>query len=318
MAKKKASSNDSDKNIHDKFFKEIFSRKEIMVDFIQEIFPEILRNNLNVSTLQLENNSFTGEELDEYFSDLIYSCEYAGKKTIRISLLLEHKSYVEDFPHFQLNQYLLNIWKEDLKQKQQPTLTIPIVIYHGSRKWKKRPVASYFDETDEILENYIPSFDYLLFDISHFSDEQIRNFKNRFFALSTVLLKYSRTKRYFEQIAEDFAEILSVILEYETNDIAIPLFHYLSNTSDATRKEMNDVFNRISPQNENKAMTLYSRLFNEGRQEGIQEGMQEGAKNEFEKGIIRLKEYGMDDATIATINKISIERVRAILVSHKK
>lgn len=310
MARKKTSSNDSDKNIHDKFFKEIFSRKEIMIDFIEEIFPENLRNNLNVSTLQLQNDSFTGEELDEYFSDLIYSCEYEGKKTIRISLLLEHKSYIEDFPHFQLNQYLLNIWKEDLKQKQQPTLTIPIIIYHGSRKWKKRPVSSYFQEIDEVLENYIPSFDYLLFDISHYSDEQIRNFKNRFFALSTILLKYSRTKKYFEQIAENFAEIIPVIFEYETNDIAIPLFVYLSLTSDSTKEEITDILNKISPQNENKAMTLYRRLIDEGRQEGREEGRVEA--------IIRLKKLGMDDSTIANVYDISVQKVREIIESNQK
>ena len=318
MAKKKTKPSD---NIHDKFFKEIYSRKEIMANLIEEVFPENLRNKLNINTLELENNSFTGEELEEYFSDLIYSCEYEGKQSVRISLLLEHKSYVEDFPHFQLNQYLLNIWKEDIKQKKQPTLTIPIVIYHGSRKWKKRPISSYFATTDEVLETFIPSFDYLLFDISHYSDEQISNFKDKFFALSSLLLKYSRTKKYLDLLVNNFGNILAAVLEYETNNIAIPLFVYLSITSDVSKAEMTEALDKVSPKNKNKTMTLYDRLIDEGIEKGMEKGIEKGMEKGVEKthveGVTNLHKRGMNETFIAEIFNLSVQKVKEILASQK-
>ena len=48
-------------NVHDKFFKESFSRKETVKGMIQELFPENLRNKINLESLELTNNSFTDE-----------------------------------------------------------------------------------------------------------------------------------------------------------------------------------------------------------------------------------------------------------------
>lgn len=36
-------------NIHDKFFKENFSRQDIAADFIRETFPDFLRAKLDLS-----------------------------------------------------------------------------------------------------------------------------------------------------------------------------------------------------------------------------------------------------------------------------
>lgn len=61
-------------NIHDKFFKENFSRRDIAISFVQESFPTPLLESLDLSTFESTNNSYVDTELEQYFADLVYSC----------------------------------------------------------------------------------------------------------------------------------------------------------------------------------------------------------------------------------------------------
>ena len=92
-------------NPHDKFFKETFSIKENVVDFLSGTFPREILKKLDLSTLAQDNNSYIDEELKEHFSDIVYTCFCKGKE-LRIALLFEHKSYVAPYPHIQLLRYL--------------------------------------------------------------------------------------------------------------------------------------------------------------------------------------------------------------------
>lgn len=42
-------------NPHDKFFKESFSRLEVVKSFIEEVFPKEFSEKINLETLQLTN-----------------------------------------------------------------------------------------------------------------------------------------------------------------------------------------------------------------------------------------------------------------------
>ena len=44
-------------NPHDKFFKETFSIRENVIDFLQGMIPEEILKKLDLSTLTLDNNS---------------------------------------------------------------------------------------------------------------------------------------------------------------------------------------------------------------------------------------------------------------------
>ncbi len=54
-------------NPHDKFFKETFSIRENVIDFLEGIFSEEIVKKLDLSTLSLDNNSYIDEELKEHF-----------------------------------------------------------------------------------------------------------------------------------------------------------------------------------------------------------------------------------------------------------
>ena len=91
-------------NPHDRFFKETFSQPEVLIDFLNTFAPENVCQRINYDTLTREVDTFTDEQLAEHFADLVFSVEYAGQ-SIRLVLLLEHKSYTEEHPHFQINRW---------------------------------------------------------------------------------------------------------------------------------------------------------------------------------------------------------------------
>jgi predicted transposase/invertase (TIGR01784 family) len=293
-------------NVHDKFFKESFSRKETVKGMIQELFPENLRNKINLESLELTNNSFTDETLNEHFADLVYRCEYQGKKTIRISFLFEHKSYQEQHPHLQLLRYILNALEQDKKEKRALTLTIPIVIYHGKKAWKYESLSQYFKGIDETLSQFIPDFDYLLYDISRFSDTEIVNFKNRFLALSLLLLKNSRLKKYLSIIEESLIELMRDIENQGDMNYITSVFVYTIFTNpDLNKQEIVSIFRKVSLKSEQATMTVGESMIKEGKLEGRLEGMAL-----FIKGMLKM---GMDAPTIASSFGLSNKEVKEVV-----
>ena len=178
-------------NVHDKFFKETFSRIEVVQNFIEETLPIELKSKINLQNLVLSKDSFIDTALEEHLADLVYQTTFEGQEVL-VTLLFEHKSYTESFPHWQLLRYMTNIWQQEQKQKQNPTLVISIIIHHGDSTWKKVPMKSYFGEIKQELLPFLPEFDYVLVCLNDFSDKQITEFQNAFLRTAALLMKHSR------------------------------------------------------------------------------------------------------------------------------
>ncbi|MEM7181532.1 MAG: Rpn family recombination-promoting nuclease/putative transposase, partial [Spirochaetota bacterium] len=85
----------------------------------------------------LEKETYIDKNLQEKFSDIIYKVKLQDE-TAYIYTLLEHKSKAYRFTALQLQKYMNAQWERHLQQnKRSKTLPviIPLVIYHGKRKW---------------------------------------------------------------------------------------------------------------------------------------------------------------------------------------
>ena len=77
----------------------------------------------------------------------------------------------------QLLGYLCRIWKLYVKQKKRFALPIivPLVLYHGKTAWEvDTAFASLIDGPRDELRVYIPDFSFILYDLTQFSDDQIK------------------------------------------------------------------------------------------------------------------------------------------------
>ncbi|GIK54514.1 MAG: Rpn family recombination-promoting nuclease/putative transposase [Chloroflexi bacterium] len=123
-------------NPHDRFFRESFSRPEIVRNYLEEYLPADLLALLDLDTLILQEGTFIDETLREQQSDLLYQTRLRGDgRTLYLYFLFEHKSQPELLIALQLLCYLLAIWQGQVKQKQPLAPIIPLVVYHGEKVW---------------------------------------------------------------------------------------------------------------------------------------------------------------------------------------
>jgi len=113
------------------------------------------------------------------------------KNCVRCNIycLFEHKSQPEKHTSLQLYKYMGVIWENEFNKDELPII-IPIVIYHGSRKWKiSQSFINLFSAPPKNLTSYIPDFSYLLYDLNKEQpkgDEKLKLF------ITVLQLSYKR------------------------------------------------------------------------------------------------------------------------------
>ena len=145
-------------NPHDRFFKELFSRQEAARDFLQNYLPADVAQLLDLASLEISKDSFIDADLQEHFSDLLYTVALRDGRQSYVYVLFEHKSYPEELIAFQLLKYMVKIWDQSLKQAGSLQPIIPLVIYHGQRRWSIAPEFSALFDLAEPLKSYLPNF----------------------------------------------------------------------------------------------------------------------------------------------------------------
>lgn len=259
--------------------------------------PRDVFERLDLGTLVRETDSFIDEQLSEHFADLLFSVQY-GKKPLRIALLLEHKSYPVRYPHLQLNQYLLNYWTHQIRQKQRPVPIIPIVVYHGRTRWNQRPFAAYFTEADTSLHRFLPAFDYLLFDLSTVQTGDLMPLKTSFGKLTAKLLKNIRHKHALQRMFVEYASLIRQLLdEPEGQQFLGTAYIYMSWSSGLTTPEIVHIFGQVSYHAKDIAMSAAEILIQEGLKKGIQRGIEEGRQIGIQLG----KQEGVQSMLVQTV-----------------
>jgi predicted transposase/invertase (TIGR01784 family) len=177
-------------NPHDRFFKQVFSEKENALDFMIHYLPPEILSLVDLDSVEIAKDSSVDEELRESFSDILYRVDLGGSPGY-VYLLFEHKSFAYRFTALQLLKYMIRIWELHLKQfpKKELPVIVPLVVYHGETSWNAGLSLRDLIGTDqELLVAYVPHFDFLLYDLSEFSDDQIKG--EVLLRVSLLVMKY--------------------------------------------------------------------------------------------------------------------------------
>ncbi len=258
-------------NSHDKFFKELFSRKEEVSEFVSKTFPVELSQKLDLETLVLDKTEYVGSQLKTSFSDIVYNCNYGENTIVKISLLFEHKSYLEIHPYLQLLGYMLKIWETQIKQKQNLTPIIPIIFYHGIKKWVKKPFESYFSGLDVVLRKFTPIFDYQIIDTSNYSDKQIQQlFSSLELQIGMLILKNIFNEQLIlKELNNFFAKISELLQSDKGEHFFESLVTYLYYATDIETQKFTEKMRTISPKAEEKFISTAMKLEMIGFELGI-------------------------------------------------
>ncbi len=307
-------------NPHDSLFKETWSNKSNAKAFLENYLPKKVLGIVNLDSLEICKDSFIENDLKNYYSDMLYKVNLGGSPGY-IYFLFEHKSYPDRLVHLQLLEYMIKIWRLDQKQskKKKLSIIIPLLLYHGPQKWKtKDHFSSLLEGPVDVMADYIPNFQYVLYDLSKYSDADI---KGTITARVVMLI----LKHIFDQdFTGKLPGILSLLKDLSEKETGLQYFECLvkyifSNVEDITPEEFQSIVsNTLSEDKGGLIMTLAEKLRNEGLQKGLQKGLEQGLEQGLLEGIefaVSIKFGDTDDckSIIAKIKNIrDINQLKAL------
>jgi predicted transposase/invertase (TIGR01784 family) len=313
--------NEKIQNSHDSLFKETWSDKKNAKAFLENYLPPKVLRVINMDSLEICKDSFIENDLKNYYSDMLYKVNI-GKTPGYIYFLFEHKSYPDKMVHLQLLEYMTKIWRLDLKQSKRKKLSIivPLLLYHGPQKWKvKEDFSSMLDGPVDIMAEYIPDFRYVLYDLSQYSDDDIKGT----ITARVVMLIF---KHIFEKdFAQKLPEIFSLLKDLSEKETGLQYFETLlkyifSNVEGITTEQFQTiVLNALSEDKGDIIMTLAEKLRNEGREKWIEKGFEQGIEQGIEKGLFEGIEFAVsikfgdtDDCKTAIAKMKSIKDINRL------
>ena len=167
---------------------------------------------LDLDNTALQSGSFVDTDLQEHFSDLLYSIELKNGREAYLYALMEHKSYPDPNTPFQLLRYIIRIWERDQRNGEPLRPIIPIVVYHGRTQWNISTDFGELFDGDEALRPYWPAFQYELQDLTALRDDEIKGEAR--LQIGMFVLKYI-----FEvALRENLRDILSLSKNMENTD----------------------------------------------------------------------------------------------------
>ncbi len=298
-------------NSHDRFFKELFSKKTEVSEFIAKTFPIEISKKIDFQSLELDKTEYIDSKLKTNYSDIVYNCKYGISTNIKISLLFEHKSYTEIFPHFQLLGYMLKIWETQVKQKHKLTPVIPIIFYHGQKKWNKLNLNDYFKEIDNDLKKFIPNFDYQLIDTSDYTDDEIiKLFSSLQLQIGILILKNIYDEQKIIQETEKFFANINQLLQTEQGESFFEtIISYLYYATNLETQKIVEKMRTISPKAGEKFVSTAMRLEMKGKIEGIEIEKKRIAFSLIKQGIL--------DEIILKATNLSQEQLNYLKTLHE-
>ena len=296
------------RSMHDEVVKDFLSENETAKSFFQEYLPAEIASNLDFNTLQICKDSFLNKKLAKYFSDILYRVD-SNNTGIFIYLLIDHKSREDRFMGFQFLKYMLRIWELYLKQnKSAETLpvVIPIVIYHGTRKWEVNTrFISLFNVPDN-MKAYVPDFTYNLYDISHAADEEIKGAV--LLRILFMTLKYIFTPELRHKLREDIFPLFLELRDKEkgTEYLEVLLKYLTASARNLAVDELNETVTQLFDEGGDFMATIAQEWIVQGKKEGKKEGRKEGRKEGINVGKWDVVKSSLEEGLpIKTIERIT-------------
>ena len=324
--KKKNETDDNDdkmlNNPHDRFFKAVFARLVVVKDYFNHFFPKHLLAKLDIDTLESTNTSYITPELEEFYSDIVWRCQYRDKKEwVLVCFIFEHKSYVPKYPHVQIGDYKQGSYNKQIKEKKPLQVVVPIMVYHGLKPWPDKPFSSYFGDIDEAFLPYIDPLAFHLTNLQDYSDDMIKAFNTIFLGKAMRAYKHFLDKEY---ILEHLVELLVIGYENNYSDEEFDFVHsfslYLYTISGGFTNE--EFSGKIEEYNKNQNSEVMVNYIDVVLQKGIEKGIEKGINIGFQKGeklsIYKMWQGGCEIVLISRIFALPEEKILAIIDEMKK
>lgn len=302
-------------NPHDAFFKVVFSQREHAAGELRSVLPAGLAGRIAWDTLTLAPGSFVDESFAQSHTDLLFCAQLDGKPTL-LYCLFEHLSTVAPLAAFRLLRYEMRVWDQWLKEHPQAKKLPPIVavvVHHSESGWTAatsfEALIDASEETFPLLVDFLPKFRFLLDDLSHASDDELRARVGT--ALGRVALRCFRDVRRPGVILRDLArwvELLREVLGAPNGVAALrAVLRYIADTDKQLDKgQLREIVRRIAAPNEDVMVTLWDEIIEEGVERGLARGRREMLLRQLHKRFGDLSEHVKDRIARADVAQLDL------------
>jgi predicted transposase/invertase (TIGR01784 family) len=325
-------------NPHDRFFRKIFSQPDAMEDLVMQLLPPEVSGLLQANTFQLREGSFVDANLREHFSDLLYRVDFKDGSSGFVYILFEHKSTPASDVAWQILRYKMRIWEQEAQSTAEsfpPVIPIiPIVLYHGSARWRIPPNFASLYRAPRSLEGLL-DFTYQLIDLSAYSDLEVK--LRAIPGVALLLMKHIYSEDLPDRLPEIF-ELLRALARDTALDFLQTLLRYASAaaperiTVEHLRRAVEAAFPERGENCMNKLIKelikeyrpdFYQEVLTQGIERGIEQGIEQGIERGIEKGLQAGRAEGMREAAASltirqlkrkfgTIDASILERVQRL------
>jgi len=281
--------------------------RQIALDYFAACLPEYILEKLDFSTLRQLPDTYVSKELQKSISDIVYACKRAGGVgEVKISLLIEHKSYIDKYTPIQIGSYIFSGLLKQIAEGEKPSLIIPILLYHGKVRWEYKTLVSLFDELEPDLLQFVPDYQYVFHNLGKITDEQIQALNNKFLAAALLAMKHSVLK---ERLSDLIPTILKLAGETDQN-LQTSLIVYTFVNSELSEQQITKLIASLPTQIKETVMSTLDVFIEKGRKEGELKGKIEGQQEKTENAVRNLiKQSLLNDEQIASALEVPVKYV---------
>lgn len=268
---------------HDALFKASLT-PEAARALCRAVLPPRLAQALAEAEITRASNEFIERALQDRASDVIYRARISEEETL-IYVLFEHQSTVDRLMALRVLRYMVCIWTQWLEDEpgrpERLPPIVPIVVYHGQRPWN---AAQSFQDLVDLPPELagatwlVPSFRYVLDDLTQRSDEEIRARQAPPFALvAWIFFRHVYLEDWGIEVWRRCSDLIAAIAARlpEDMDSLAQLVGYSLFQDLGSREELQAELRRLGPAAEEVAVTYGDQLLEQGRQEGRLEGQRQ-------------------------------------------
>ena len=149
---------------HDSAYKDFFSHKQVVIDFLCDYVQQPWVQSVNLSSLQRVNSSYVQEADKQRIGDAVWRLQLKDSGDwIYTYLLLEFQSEVDRYMALRMMVYVGLFYQDLIKQRKLNSDGLlppifPAVIYSGKRPWNApSSLSELITPVAEPLRSYLPN-----------------------------------------------------------------------------------------------------------------------------------------------------------------
>ena len=290
-----------------------------LLQYMLEIWRTILKDTKEAKEKQKKaSKNNTGNKLEKEIED-------KAEDEVENKIEVETKNEVENNINDIENNKGIDIGK-DKKDFKLPAI-IPCVLYNGKYNWT---VPGSFKDiliANELFDDYIIDFNYILFDVVRYNEDELLKLGNLIGAVF-----YIDQKQQYDEIIERLKSLVDQLKDLSEEDFELFRVWLKNVVTRGMPKEKAKEIEKIIESNKEADSMVYNmeiairdkmkEMELKGRQEGILEGKLEGKREGMREGkregrleVARnLFDAGMDIEKISIVTNIPVDELQKLIV----